>query len=91
MNEERVRSGCDPDGRGAEAGVNAAKMLADLQPCDGVTVSSDALGVAGYSLGAGRAVRGAAGSTVRFFGRGWRITTRRRMFLACCVTMLSLL
>ena len=65
----------DPDAGGAEAGVNAAKMLVDLQPCKigdgggddggGVTVSANALGVAGYSLGAGRAVRGAAGSTVR--------------------------
>ena len=50
--------------------MNAAKMLAELQPCaggvdgegtGGATVSPEALGVGGYSLGAGRAVRGAAG------------------------------
>lgn len=50
-----------PDGSaGAMATVNAARMLADLQPCAGVTVDRAKLGVAGYSLGAGRAVRGAA-------------------------------
>ena len=60
-----------PDAGGAQASVNAALMLADLQPCvddtnkGGAKVSRDALGVAGYSLGAGRAVRGAARDTVR--------------------------
>ena len=45
-----------PDGSaGAMATVNAARMLADLQPCAGVTVDRANLGVAGYSLGAGRA------------------------------------
>lgn len=73
-----------PDSGGAEASISAAKMLSDLQPCEGVvegsggggwwgggatgrgaTVDGGALGVAGYSLGAGRAVRGAAGVTGR--------------------------
>lgn len=51
-----------PDGAaGATATVNAARMLVDLQPCGpGVNVDAGKLGVAGYSLGAGRAVRGAA-------------------------------
>jgi hypothetical protein len=55
-----------PSYDGADDGVSAARMLADLQPCrrggDGVTVDSAGLGIAGYSLGAGRAVQGAAGS-----------------------------
>ena len=51
-----------PDGAaGATATVNAARMLVDLQPCGpGVVVDAGKLGVAGCSLGAGRAVRGAA-------------------------------
>ena len=41
---------------------SAAKMLADVQPCGpGVKVDKKKLAVAGYSLGGGRALRGAAG------------------------------
>jgi hypothetical protein len=51
---------------GTDDGVSAARMMVDLQPCeragDGVTVDQGGLGIGGYSLGAGRAVRGAAGS-----------------------------
>ena len=56
-----------PDGStGVDATVNAVRMLAEMQPCQGVgggrgaLVDHDALGVAGYSLGAGRAIKGAA-------------------------------
>jgi len=52
-----------PSPEGAAIGINAARMLAELQPCKAVggpEVDGDALGIAGYSLGAGRAVRGAA-------------------------------
>lgn len=52
-----------PDAAGPDAGVNAARMLAEVQPCQsarGARVNGGALGIAGYSLGAGRAVRGAS-------------------------------
>lgn len=53
-----------PVGDGAST-LNAARMLAERQPCrrDGAIVREDKLALAGYSLGAGRALRAASAAT----------------------------